>query len=510
MSMSPEEQSVVFFPTFATRIHPQPETSTALVASQPSLAPVTTSSLTQTLFSRRVASLFKPPASSGSFNADLSTAVDPHSAYDSNDVWEIQVGGFLYSPVTEEKKKSGFFDWDLDKFPSQIINFITKSTSMTNEQRFRLNTVSKMFLSSGIHNQKLFIRFHSPARIVGIVDTKSEDSNASELATSTTSTVTNSDKKFTLTSTLTSLSSNSTLTSSKSKIPETVKVKSNIAGYFETPKFAVSLEETNDFRPPGPLAVGFEAILPLKDGSEKIFKGTVHSVDDGGFGVICDVEDTIKISNVSSSEAAIRTILLAYPTPVPGMVELINNITLRLSSPIYLNPRSKMDGDIIPSKNTLAHPPYVPSPSSTHYVSTSPVNLLPELLSFTNAHRFPTGSSWNMKKFSALDGSMFDYFFGCSATYKVDSISSILERFETKTFVLVGDSAQDDPELFAQIARKFGFIWPEGGPHEDENPKIIGKILHICIRIVQGVNEKHEKQSNSRERFQAAFAGLPD
>ncbi|KAJ3124522.1 hypothetical protein HK098_001070 [Nowakowskiella sp. JEL0407] len=511
-----DAEAVIFFPTFATRLKtpqqpppsPAAESPNDMIKFEPTPTQ-TAGAITTTIFSRPVkhfTHLLKMNTSSSLLSVPDTPAFETFDPTEGTEIWQVQIGGFVSAVRKNEKKKTGLFDWDFDSFP-QIIDMFSKTANITEEQRRRAATITKLFFVGSVYNQKLLIKFPPPAKIVGTIGLNSEI----KLGKS------GSGRKQTVSS-VASLKHDASDTESELSFrsSDSVKVKSNISGYFESPLFAVTVEETNTFRPPGPLQIDFEAAMVLKKGDE-VYRGKIQTVEDGGFGIICDVEDTIRVSNVITSEAALRTLLFDPPTEIPGMSEFVNTVQSILSSRIYLDAKSHEEhtntasSNKIPSKQTLSLPLYIPPPASVHYVSSAPINLLPELLSFADQYKFPHGSSWHTKKFSVLDGSMFEYFFGSPTTYKYETISMVLDRFETKSFVLIGDSGQDDPEIFASLAKKFGFVWPDDGDEEDTEFKG-GKILHIFIRKVKDSTGKAGTtiaKINGEERFANAFAGLP-
>jgi phosphatidate phosphatase APP1 len=74
--------------------------------------------------------------------------------------------------------------------------------------------------------------------------------------------------------------------------------------------------------------------------------------------------------------------------------------------------------------------------------------------------------------------------------YKVDRLSKIHEWLPepARRVVLIGDSTQKDPESYGEIARK----WPNW-------------VGAIWIRVVQGVDERKERELNDPKRFQKAL-----
>ena len=122
--------------------------------------------------------------------------------------------------------------------------------------------------------------------------------------------------------------------------------------------------------------------------------------------------------------------------------------------------------------------------ASFHLVSSSPNQLYPELQTFLDDNNFPS-AEFHLKSFRLNDSSILNIFDEPTGA-KTKAIESILERYPKRTFILIGDSGEADPEIYAQIARN----------HTDQ-------IAAIYIRNVT-------QQPRTDARYQATFEGLPD
>jgi phosphatidate phosphatase APP1 len=69
--------------------------------------------------------------------------------------------------------------------------------------------------------------------------------------------------------------------------------------------------------------------------------------------------------------------------------------------------------------------------------------------------------------------------------YKLSMIEPLLQRFPTRTFILVGDSGEKDPEIYGEIARRY---------HK--------QVLQTYIRNVTG-------EPADAPRYQNAFREVP-
>ncbi|WNG63016.1 DUF2183 domain-containing protein [Archangium gephyra] len=84
------------------------------------------------------------------------------------------------------------------------------------------------------------------------------------------------------------------------------------------------------------------------------------------------------------------------------------------------------------------------TPPGFALVSGSPVQFIPRVGAFLERHRFPAGFGLFLRDFGP----------GTLSTYKQPLIRSLLHRFPHPV-VLVGDSGEKDPEVYAQIREEF-------------------------------------------------------
>ena len=88
-----------------------------------------------------------------------------------------------------------------------------------------------------------------------------------------------------------------------------------------------------------------------------------------------------------------------------------------------------------------------------HYLSASPWQLYGPLAEFVRANRFPAGT-FALKQFRWKDKSVFDLFAN-PEQYKPRVIEPLLRQFPKRKFVLIGDSGERDPEIYAGLARQY-------------------------------------------------------
>ena len=194
----------------------------------------------------------------------------------------------------------------------------------------------------------------------------------------------------------------------------------------------------------------FNTVSPNKDVAS--IPGTIHLMQETGLSIISDIDDTIKVSQVLDRRALLRNTFYKPFEPVAGMAAVYQ---------AWSN-----------SAN-----------AKFHYVSASPWQLYAPLADFMRHNGFPAGT-FHLKDFRIKDQTFFDLF-RSPERYKRSVIEPLLERFPKRRFVLVGDSGEKDPEIYADIARKY--------------PK---QIARIFIRDVTG-------ETAGSERYRQAFEGLP-
>ena len=145
--------------------------------------------------------------------------------------------------------------------------------------------------------------------------------------------------------------------------------------------------------------------------------GRVQLVGEYGLSVISDIDDTIKISNVTDKKQLIKGFFFDDYKVVEGMPGLYRQLQ-QLGA-------------------------------CFHYVSASPWQLYPSLAPMLNQH-YPFGSL-SQRHFYIADQS-FARFFMSSKAYKLKAIIDIIERFPKRRFLLIGDSGERDVEVYTEVA----------------------------------------------------------
>lgn len=159
----------------------------------------------------------------------------------------------------------------------------------------------------------------------------------------------------------------------------------------------------------------------VNEGDDRVFAGRIHLLDREGTMVISDIDDTIKITEVTDHERLLARTFLEPFEAVPGMADVYR--------------RWEDEGDAI------------------HLVSNGPWQLYPELHDLVANESFPE-TTWSMRNFRLKDRTGVEFLIG-GRQHKFDEISRCIEWFPDREFILVGDTGERDPEIYGDIARRF-------------------------------------------------------
>jgi phosphatidate phosphatase APP1 len=172
--------------------------------------------------------------------------------------------------------------------------------------------------------------------------------------------------------------------------------------------------------------------------------GWIQVIDDEGLSVISDIDDTVKVTNVGNRRELLANTLLREFYAVPGMAEVYRH--------------------------------WQASGTAFHYVSASPWQLANCLGGFLRDAGLPSGSM-HLKLFRLKDSTPL----GRLPTRKRSKrriIEHIMADFPRRKFLLVGDSGERDPEVYAEVARRH----PE-------------QVAGVAIRQVEGKLTRDKMQS---------------
>jgi phosphatidate phosphatase APP1 len=193
--------------------------------------------------------------------------------------------------------------------------------------------------------------------------------------------------------------------------------KTNANGHLRA-RFTLKLVPGDAAPPPATAAVLTEA-----DGTPGISERLeIHFLEEEGLSVISDIDDTIRVSNVRDRAALLRGTFLEPFRPVPGMADVYRGWAAS-------------------------------SGAQFHYVSATPWQLYVPLAGFIDANGFPRGT-FHFRDFRWRDRTFFSLL-AAPDRYKLKTIEPLLRRLPHRRFALVGDSGQQDPEVFGELARRY-------------------------------------------------------
>ena len=192
----------------------------------------------------------------------------------------------------------------------------------------------------------------------------------------------------------------------------------------------------------------FAAVTRPRDARR--FVGRVRLVSPRGMSVISDIDDTLKVSNVADKRELVWRTFCSEFEAVEGMDSLL----------------SSWNADEF----------------TFHFVSASPWQLYPALSEFFAEAEFPEGS-WHLKDVGVDDSTLLNLL-SDPFEYKFLKIEELFARFPERNFVLIGDSGEQDPEVYGELARR----------HSDQ-------VSRILIR-------RASEESPDADRFAEAFQDI--
>lgn len=157
--------------------------------------------------------------------------------------------------------------------------------------------------------------------------------------------------------------------------------------------------------------------------------GLVRLIEPEGLSLVSDIDDTIKITDIPAGKrTVVRNTFFHDFAAVPEMLIAYN----------------KLVGE-----------------TSFHYVSGGPWQLYRPLFNFIDNQGFPKGS-FHMKSVPKQMLSIKTWkdlgklVGGATVRQKNQQIGRIMKEFPRRKFILVGDSGENDPEIYSQLRNKFG------------------------------------------------------
>lgn len=195
-------------------------------------------------------------------------------------------------------------------------------------------------------------------------------------------------------------------------------------------------------------AVTFQAKLAARD--PRIFQGSVLLIPPAGRSIISDIDDTVKVTYVTDRRRMMESTFLKPFEAIPGTASLFQT--------------------------------WASEGARFHFVSSSPWHLYVPLSVFLTEAGFPP-ATLTLKQIRLKDNSIQNIFADATLT-KPTEIEKLLSTWPERKFVLVGDSGEKDPEIYAEILRR----------HLDQ-------VDRIFVRAATRVRPDDE-------RIQKAFAGI--
>ncbi|MEI6241469.1 MAG: phosphatase domain-containing protein [Planctomycetia bacterium] len=170
--------------------------------------------------------------------------------------------------------------------------------------------------------------------------------------------------------------------------------------------------------------IAYEGLTPDGDEAETTPTpgGRVHLVDAAGLSVISDIDDTVKETNVANRRELLANTFIREFRAVPGIVDIYRDWQAR--------------------------------GTAFHYVSASPWQLAECLEGFLGTVGLPAGSL-HLKLFRLKDSTPLGRLPSRKRS-KRRTVERIMEEFPGRRFLLVGDSGERDPEVYAAVAKRRG------------------------------------------------------
>ncbi|KIY03138.1 uncharacterized protein Z520_01605 [Fonsecaea multimorphosa CBS 102226] len=189
-------------------------------------------------------------------------------------------------------------------------------------------------------------------------------------------------------------------------------------------------------------------------------KSKTRFVGPEGWGIISDIDDTVKVTMTPSPTGILHSTFADVPRTTPGMPEFYKVLNESFKSPAWF------------------------------YLSASPYNLYPFLHDFLDAN-YPQGTIILRDASWMYLGGLLQSLTQGVKEYKTDRIEKIQSWLPNRKFVCIGDSTQSDPEAYAAMYAKY----PDW-------------IKAIYIRKV--TEAPHMENKNKNQRFIDAFKDVPD
>lgn len=248
------------------------------------------------------------------------------------------------------------------------------------------------------------------------------------------------------------------------------KIKTDDEGYFE---FEFKFDEPVDYEKHGK-EVHLKLLETKTDEDDTEARGKIFVPgDNNDYGIISDIDDTVLVSRVTHFLPKLKLMLMedsSERSPFPGIAAFLRALT------------KGSDGK---GNNPL------------FFVSGSEWNLFDLLVNFFKFHDVPEGPLLLRDKGTRFDRGSFET---GESNYKQKKIRHILETYPDLKFICIGDSGQEDPEIYQKVLEEFpGRIL--GIYVRDVTPEKRDKEVH---KIAKEVKEKGPEMLLVEETFSAA------
>ena len=189
----------------------------------------------------------------------------------------------------------------------------------------------------------------------------------------------------------------------------------------------------------------------LEAGDSRVFRGAVSLVRPTGLSVISDIDDTVKITEVSDKRKVLENTFVKPFRAVDGMA--------------------------------AAYRRWTDAGASLHFASASPWQLYQPLSTFFQEAGFPS-ATYHLRRVRLKDSSVLSLL-ADPLQVKLPLLEVFFTDYPRRTFILVGDSGERDPEAYGELARR----------HPDQ-------VSRVYVRDVTG-------EPRESARYQRAFQGVP-
>lgn len=192
------------------------------------------------------------------------------------------------------------------------------------------------------------------------------------------------------------------------------------------------------------------------DGQRR-YDGTVYLVPPTGITIVSDIDDTIKITDVTRKREMLRNTFMREFQDVPGMSQVYQkwcSNTDSAAAGFTSIPPADVDsggGDDDSTKEGRPPQPNV----HLHFLSASLYQLYEELESFRIKCGFPPATyslkTVRPKKATQTIRTLLED----PLEFKRRALRMLFERYPQRDFVLVGDTGEKDPQIYASMAQEY-------------------------------------------------------